>query len=35
MLKEEIPIYEGPNPLQLLSPLFTQMSCSYRVSSLS
>ncbi|EFX71320.1 hypothetical protein DAPPUDRAFT_308922 [Daphnia pulex] len=31
--EEEIPIYEGPNPLQLLSPLFTQMSCSYRLES--
>lgn len=24
--------YNGPNPLDLLTPLFTQSSCSYRVS---
>lgn len=31
--EEEVPIYEGPNPLQLLAPLFTQMSCSYRLET--
>lgn len=24
--------YNGPNPLELLAPLFTQLSCSYKVS---
>jgi len=24
--------YNGPNPLELLTPLFTQLSCSYKVS---
>jgi hypothetical protein len=23
--------YNGPNPLELLAPLFTQLSCSYKV----
>ncbi|XP_022185059.1 endoplasmic reticulum lectin 1 isoform X1 [Nilaparvata lugens] len=26
-------IYSGPNPLELLSPLFSQSSCSYRLES--
>jgi hypothetical protein len=24
--------YNGPNPMELLAPLFTQLSCSYKVS---
>lgn len=32
--EESSPVrYEGPSPLELLSPLFTQSSCSYRLES--
>lgn len=30
--QDSIVTYNGPNPLQLLAPLFTQSSCSYKVS---
>lgn len=29
--QEEVVAYNGPNALQLLAPLFSQVSCSYRV----
>nr|CAD7399726.1 unnamed protein product [Timema cristinae] len=31
--KDTIDTYSGPSPLQLLQPLFTQLSCSYRLES--
>ncbi|KAJ4443520.1 hypothetical protein ANN_05192 [Periplaneta americana] len=31
--KDSIDTYNGPNPLELLAPLFTQSSCSYRLES--
>lgn len=30
--KESEPSYNGPSPLELLSPLFTKQACSYRVN---
>jgi endoplasmic reticulum lectin 1 len=30
--KESEPSYNGPNPLELLSPLFSKQACSYRVN---
>lgn len=29
--KEAESSYDGPNPLELLSPLFSKQACSYRV----
>ncbi|XP_025413896.1 endoplasmic reticulum lectin 1 isoform X2 [Sipha flava] len=31
--KESEPSYNGPNPLELLSPLFSKQACSYRVDT--
>ncbi|PSN40562.1 Endoplasmic reticulum lectin 1 [Blattella germanica] len=31
--KDSVDSYTGPNPLELLAPLFTQSSCSYRLES--
>lgn len=31
--KESEPSYNGPSPLELLSPLFTKQACSYRVNT--
>ncbi|XP_021916263.1 endoplasmic reticulum lectin 1 isoform X2 [Zootermopsis nevadensis] len=31
--KDSIVTYNGPNPLELLAPLFTQSSCSYKLES--
>ena len=32
--QEEEASYDGPNPLQLMEPLFNKLACSYRVSQL-
>lgn len=29
--KESVTSYKGPNPLELLTPLFSKQACSYRV----
>jgi len=31
--KDSFETYNGPNPLELLAPLFTQLSCSYKLES--
>ncbi|XP_037072858.1 endoplasmic reticulum lectin 1-like [Pollicipes pollicipes] len=33
LTKDEDVAYEGPNPLELLEPLFSKMACSYRLES--
>jgi TFIIF-interacting CTD phosphatase-like protein len=30
--QDSVETYNGPNPMELLAPLFTQLSCSYKVS---